>query len=331
MITVVIPSYNSAKYIARVIESIQAQTYTDWELICVDDCSADSTPLVVKQYQSQDSRIKLMIEPHNTGGARKPRYDGIRAASGRYVTHIDSDDFVEPDYLAKMLCRMEESKARLILSQLVYCSETEQPDSRRIPAADFDLQQIVSGKEACKLTLGNWRINMAGLLMEADFYRQFIDEVYDADCDSCFNDELDYRKLLLTVSNVAFSDARYYYRQHGASVVHLPVSQFIDRLNEMIPLHTLISSKMDDPEVLRQINENYLQSLYFAVSTLYEQKKRLSQMEYQDAQRNIDRAYRYMKTQHIMGSGLKYKLISTNRLALNILAEMRHLYVRLKS
>ncbi|WP_278963157.1 glycosyltransferase family 2 protein [Alistipes senegalensis] len=95
MISIVIPTYNAAKFIGFAIESIIRQTYTDWELIVVDDCSTDDTATVVESYRKEDERIKLIRRKTNSGGARKPRYDGILTAKGDFITHIDSDDFIE--------------------------------------------------------------------------------------------------------------------------------------------------------------------------------------------------------------------------------------------
>ena len=312
------------------IESIIRQTYTDWELIVVDDCSTDDTATVVESYRKEDERIKLIRRKTNSGGARKPRYDGILTAKGDFITHIDSDDFIEEKFFEKLLARKAETRAELVLSKLQYCGTDGEPDPRQIPAKAFDFGRILTGEEACKLTIGTWQLNLAGLLIDAARYQSFISEIYDDDCNSCFNDELDYRKLLLSVSSVAVCDATYYYRQHVMSVVHLSVSQYIDRLNEIIPLYELIASKIKDDTIIRKLNADYLQCLYIAESTFLQQRKQLSRDLKEEAYLNIRRAYSFMKARKIRGEGLKFYLTSRSFVLLWVLASLRNIVAKVK-
>lgn len=330
MISIVIPTYNAAKFIGFAIESIIRQTYPDWELVIVDDCSTDDTVAVVESYRKEEDRIRLIRRKSNSGGARKPRYDGILAANGDLISHIDSDDFIEERYLEKLLAKKEETGADLILSKLQYCGTNGEPDARQIPSKTFDFDRIMTGTEACKLTIGTWQLNLAGLLIDVERYRSFVSEIYDDDCNSCFNDELDYRKLLLSVSSVAVCDATYYYRQHAMSVVHLSVSQYIDRLNQIIPLYSLISEKIQDNDIIQRLNADYIQCLYIAESTYLQQRKRLDRDLKAKAQFNIRRAYSFMKERGIRGNGIKFHLISSSFILLKGMASLRNIVAKVK-
>lgn len=96
-ISVIIPVYNAEMYIGKCIESIQAQTFTDWQLILVDDGSKDNSLEVCKEYASYDKRIFVMHQSNS--GAGMARNAGIEQAVGEYVVFVDSDDYVSPDYL----------------------------------------------------------------------------------------------------------------------------------------------------------------------------------------------------------------------------------------
>lgn len=330
MISVVIPTYNAAKFIGFAIESIVRQTYTDWELIIVDDCSTDDTVAVVERYRKANDKIRLIERKSNSGGARKPRYDGILAARGGLVTHIDSDDFIEDRFLEKLLAKKEETGVDLVLSMLRYCGSNGEPDERQIPSKSFDFDRIMTGEEACKLTIGAWQLNLAGLLIDTARYQSFVSEIYDDDCNSCFNDELDYRKLLLSVSNVAVCDATYYYRQHTASVVHLSVSQYIDRMNQIIPLYRFISAKVHDDSIIRELNAYYIHCLYIAESTFLQQRKTLDRDSKEKARLNIRRAYSFLKEKKIQGNGIKFYLISHSFSLLWVIASLRNLVTKIK-
>ena len=91
------PSYNTGKYIAETIESVLAQTYKNWELIIVDDCSTDDTDKIVEKFLS-DKRIRYLKNSHNSGAAVS-RNRALREARGKWVAFLDSDDLWMPEKL----------------------------------------------------------------------------------------------------------------------------------------------------------------------------------------------------------------------------------------
>lgn len=100
-ISVVVPVYNVEKYIAHCIESIIAQTYRDFELILVDDGSKDNCPQICDSYAKKDKRIRVIHKEN--GGLSDARNAGTLVAEGKYITYIDSDDYVNPLYLEMLL------------------------------------------------------------------------------------------------------------------------------------------------------------------------------------------------------------------------------------
>lgn len=95
-ISVIIPAYNSSKYIKRVVTSVLLQTYENFELVIVDDCSTDNTVELVESFA--DKRIKIVKHQHNTG-AGVARQSGLKEATGEFIMFIDSDDYVKDDFL----------------------------------------------------------------------------------------------------------------------------------------------------------------------------------------------------------------------------------------
>jgi teichuronic acid biosynthesis glycosyltransferase TuaG len=103
------PYYNAAEYIKETVDAIISQTYKDWELIIVDDCSpATDTDYSLKQVQAMDARIIVMRTEKN-GGAGMARNIGIKAATGKYLAFCDSDDWWYPTKLEEQLKWMEEN------------------------------------------------------------------------------------------------------------------------------------------------------------------------------------------------------------------------------
>lgn len=107
LVSIIMPSYNTASFIAESIQSVQAQTYTDWELIIVDDCSIDNTGDVVAPFL-KESRIKYLNNEKNSGAAVS-RNRALREAKGKWIAFLDSDDLWMPDKLKKQISFMEEN------------------------------------------------------------------------------------------------------------------------------------------------------------------------------------------------------------------------------
>lgn len=97
MISVIVPIYNVEKYLNRCVESILSQSYTDFELILVDDGSPDKCPELCDEWGKKDERIKVIHKEN--GGLSSARNAGIEMAKGDYFAFVDSDDFIHPDYL----------------------------------------------------------------------------------------------------------------------------------------------------------------------------------------------------------------------------------------
>lgn len=104
LVSIIMPAYNSEQYISRSIQSVIDQTYTDWELIVIDDCSRDETCEAVSSFG--DSRIKLLRNETNSGAAISRNY-GLREARGRWIAFLDSDDLWLPTKLEEQLGFME--------------------------------------------------------------------------------------------------------------------------------------------------------------------------------------------------------------------------------
>lgn len=116
LITVVVPAYNRATTITDCVRSVQAQTYTKWELVVVDDGSADGTPQVVAKLAQDDPRIRLIQQPCN-GGAQAARNAGIRAGTGTWVAFLDSDDQYLPDSLEKRMILAKKENVCVVHSE----------------------------------------------------------------------------------------------------------------------------------------------------------------------------------------------------------------------
>ncbi|MGF0071745.1 glycosyltransferase family 2 protein [Streptococcus orisratti] len=113
-ITVCVPVYNSSIYLKDCLESIRNQTFTDLEIICVDDGSTDNSLEILKEYERMDSRIQLIVQERNMG-VGVARNIAIDRASGKFMSFIDSDDFIEPEMFEELYNKAIEKDAEIAI------------------------------------------------------------------------------------------------------------------------------------------------------------------------------------------------------------------------
>ena len=143
MISLIIPIYNCEKYLAKCLNSIQQQTFPDFEVILVNDGSTDRSEEICREYVQKDSRFRLISGPNH--GAAGARNIGLKAAEGAYIAFTDSDDWLEPDYLEYLYTGLMRSKA-----DIFYCdySINSQPEHGWQEAV------FTGGEAVCELVSG---------------------------------------------------------------------------------------------------------------------------------------------------------------------------------
>ena len=108
LVSIITPAYNSEKFISETINSVIAQTYQNWEMIIVDDCSTDGTSEIIASFQKKDSRIKYFCNATNKGVATS-RNIALQKANGKWIAFLDSDDVWFPEKLEKQIVFMKKN------------------------------------------------------------------------------------------------------------------------------------------------------------------------------------------------------------------------------
>lgn len=124
-VSIIMPSYNTASFIAESVQSVINQTYQNWELIIIDDCSDDNTEEVLSSFT--DSRIKVLCNEVHSGAAYS-RNKGIREATGRWIAFLDSDDLWMPEKLEKQINYMNENNYHFSYTNYVEIDEDNNPN-----------------------------------------------------------------------------------------------------------------------------------------------------------------------------------------------------------
>ncbi len=127
-VSVIIPMYNSARYILTCLTSVLNQTFKNFEVICVDDASTDNTVEIVKKFAARDGRIKVIRLSKNSGGASEPRNTGIKLSRGKYIAFLDADDMYTKTALEELYTLAEKWRADVVHTEQVYFPENKTID-----------------------------------------------------------------------------------------------------------------------------------------------------------------------------------------------------------
>lgn len=151
IVSIITPSYNSSQYICRTIDSIRSQTYQNWELIIIDDCSTDSSREVIQHYVEQDSRIKMICLEENSGAA-VARNTGIEHAQGQFIAFLDSDDYWHPEKLEKQLKYFEQHDVDVVFSEYYRFNSSGIIGKVSVPQQEINFNDLLKGNCIGNLT-----------------------------------------------------------------------------------------------------------------------------------------------------------------------------------
>ena len=145
-ISVIVPVYNVEKYLRECLDSVQAQTFSDFEVICVNDGSTDGSPAILAEYAAKDLRIKIVHQENS--GLSDARNTGMSFAQGKYLYFLDSDDWIEPDTLEVCHNTAEENQLDELIFNRIEFYENEDMENmfREKEKSQFRTTAVMEGK-----------------------------------------------------------------------------------------------------------------------------------------------------------------------------------------
>lgn len=135
LVSVIVPVYNAEVYIADTINSVLQQTYINWELLLVDDCSTDNSASIIQEYVEKDQRIKYLRPAQNFGGPAGPRNMGIRASAGTYLAFLDADDIWLSNKLERQYQVITTENVDLVSTNIFFFGDNIKTRSPKLPAS----------------------------------------------------------------------------------------------------------------------------------------------------------------------------------------------------
>lgn len=242
-ISFIIPAFNARSFLADAIASVTAQTFSDWELIIVDDNSSDDTLLIARDWEKKDKRIRVIHRYAGSGSAFIPRFEAASDARSKFILPLDADDIIPPDYAEIMLFILKNNSVHPE-STIVYPAEylwiPPFDASKAIKPPHFLPDEEIRcrpGREAVALTLDGWRVPAAGGIIPRALYLDAYHEYGLNHADFIHADELLTRHLMMKADEVIFaSQTRYYCRCHPDSITTRPTLRRLDILDASIQL-----------------------------------------------------------------------------------------------
>lgn len=230
LVSIILPVYNGQKYIRESIESIINQTYKNWELLILDDCSLDDTPNIVNEYVLKDERIKYYKNEKNLKLPRNLN-KGFSLSKGEYLTWTSDDNIYKPEAIEKMVNILETTG-----KQFVYAS------CRIIDSQGKEIEYIMVDEKNKKSILGSNPVG-ACFLYTREVYKTVGD--YDPDC--ILVEDLDYWQRICSIYDPAcISEILYFYRWHDDALTStMRQDEFNRNLEKVIKRNRILFGKLD--------------------------------------------------------------------------------------
>ncbi|MFZ4724790.1 MAG: glycosyltransferase family 2 protein [Paludibacter sp.] len=288
-VSIVIPVYNAEKFLNETLECVQNQTFKDFECVIVNDGSTDKSLEIVNLYVNKDSRFKVFTT-QNSGCANIPRNVAIRNSISDYIFNLDADDFIELNTLEKMIYRQIETSADIVLLRMIGCINELEGELWRLPLSNFNMNKIIDGKEACRLTIGSWQIPCNGMLAHRDLFEGSPEGKYS------ISDEIASRHLLYKAKLVAFAETKYLYRNNNDSITRAVSPKIFDRIltDELLDLFISERFKLND-EICVKLRNTRLFNLIYLQYDFFKYKKQFSKEIKNEIAYNFRKVYNSQK------------------------------------
>ena len=261
LITIFVPVYNGEKYLLQTLTSIKQQTYTNIEVLLVDDSSTDESLQIINKYAQEDKRFKVFVK-ENGGMVASSLNFIMPKIRGDYFFYSSQDDIFSLDLIEKMVQKQNETAADCIVPNMEFYFENK-PNNRKVIGLNGNLTIELTGKEACVSSL-NWTISGFMLIKSSLLKAEFFPE------DAFDSDEFVTRKLFLKSNKVVFSEGVFYYRQDNVKAITKTFTKknfFV--LNSSWKLYNLLKENDFEEKVVFNCQLGIIQQ-YLDIFSLYE-------------------------------------------------------------
>lgn len=284
LVSIIIPIYNSERYLKRCLDSVLAQTFTEWELLLVNDGSTDGSEAICLEYAASDDRIQYFVK--DNGGPSAARNYGLRRASGDWLMFVDSDDFCEPELLEEAYQAARQSQADMTVFGYLEIHDTWTGQFH------YGRDAVIDSREFLRALLLS--DDLGNYIMNKLYRRKLFDEIYFPEGE-IFEDISTLYKVVLRAERIAVIDRfLYQYFKHSGSVM--------DRLNEkqLGQLYRAVKKRnraavSQFPDLLADTYPNQLRYNIYIWNQLAKWDVHFDRQKYQILVKEVRRYHRYLK------------------------------------
>ena len=262
LISVILPIYNVETFLPRCVESVMRQTYKNLEIILVDDGSTDGCPQLCDAYAKQDERIRVLHKAN--GGLSDARNQGALIATGKYITFVDSDDYVKDTYVEYLYRLIEKYQTRMSL-----CTHTVVFENGKTIRYDEGGDEVLSTENCLERMLYDDVINTSAWakLYETEMVRQFPYPV-----GKLFEDIATTYKFFMACGSIACGyESQYFYMLRSSSIVY---QQFNPKKLELLEMTDCMADdvRKQYPQLERAVERRQLYARFSTLNQLQDVK-----------------------------------------------------------
>ena len=214
LVTIIVPVYNVESYLDNCLNSLTGQTYANLEIILIDDGSSDKSPTICDKWAHSDNRI-IVLHQYNQG-VSAARNTGLDYAHGVYYAFVDGDDYVEPDYIQKMLDRIVSDGTDMVICSFVREDQGKKPLQTQ-DKTSVDRPTVLSQQEC----LNRFSMGYEYILVWNKLYRATIWDAYRYPLGKIHEDEFAFHHVVSQCATISvIPDRLYHYVLHNGSITH---------------------------------------------------------------------------------------------------------------
>lgn len=233
-VSIIIPVYNTEKYLKKCLDSVQNQTLQDIEVICVDDGSTDGSCRIIDEYVQKDNRFRVIHK--DNGGLVSARKAGARIVSGQYIGYVDSDDWIEPEMFESLYGTAVQNDADMVSSGYIFEGNYITAHYDGIPEGLYDETNMTFLRENSIFNLALEDVGLRGSLCCKLFRRELLKAAQEEVSDriSFSEDKMCVLSCILQCLRVyVMKQAFYHYISHKSSMVHGRDAGYLASVNEV--------------------------------------------------------------------------------------------------
>lgn len=278
LVSILIPIYNAEKYLRECLDSLLAQSYRNFEAICVNDGSTDSSADIVAEYATKDTRFKLISKENE--GPSAARNAALKHVSGEYIMKLDADDYVSPNYIESAIKRMREDCSDGAISKMGLLLDSGNVVFEHYNNISFD-KTVISGEKGLIQSI-NWESIHSLLILHKKVYDGVI---YDTS--GTFGDEVTERELISKCNQLSYFNGIYYYRYNEESVTKKVSPKIFSLALSRVQTADLLKRKNVWDKCKDSMQDSMLQTLVFLQYYYYAHYSKFSRTARKDASKKI--------------------------------------------